>query len=126
MEEARPVLLEPIMDVEVEIPEQYMGDIIGDLNSKRGRVLGMEPAVSIRHQRTGSSGEMLRYSIDLKSITQGRGKFHMSFSSYEEVPAALADKVIEKAKREQEENNLVGKFNKAGDPGYVDMTGVVF
>ncbi|MGI6487058.1 MAG: elongation factor G [Syntrophomonadaceae bacterium] len=104
MEEARPVLLEPIMDVEVEIPEQYMGDIIGDLNSKRGRVLGMEPRG--KHQVIKGQvplAEMLRYSIDLKSITQGRGKFHMSFSSYEEVPAALADKVIEKAKREQEE-----------------------
>jgi len=92
------------MDVEVEIPEQYMGDIIGDLNSKRGRVLGMEPRG--KHQVIKGQvplAEMLRYSIDLKSITQGRGKFHMSFSSYEEVPAALADKVIEKAKREQEE-----------------------
>ena len=78
MEQAKPVLLEPICNVEVEIPEQFMGDIIGDLNSKRGRVLGMEPCGKNQVVRAQVPlKEMVRYSIDLKSITQGRGKFKM-------------------------------------------------
>lgn len=104
MEGAKPVLLEPIMNVEVIIPENFMGDIIGDLNTKRGRVLGMEPAGKkqlIKAQVPMS--EMARYTIDLKSMTQGRGKFTMAYSHYEEVPAQNADKIIEKARQEKEE-----------------------
>jgi len=97
MEQAKPVLLEPIMNVEVLIPEQYLGDIIGDLNSKRGRVLGMEPQGKNQLVKAQVPlAEMARYSIDLKSITQGRGKFQMSFSHYEEVPANIAEKIIKK------------------------------
>lgn len=102
-EQANPVLLEPIMEVEVTIPESFMGDIISDLNTKRGRVLGMEP-----HGKTTTVkamvplAEMYRYAIDLKSMTQGRGSFKMKFSNYEEVPAQLAEKIIEKAKQEKE------------------------
>ncbi|NLU49033.1 MAG: elongation factor G [Syntrophomonadaceae bacterium] len=104
MEQAKPVLLEPIQNVEIEIPEQYLGDIIGDLNSKRGRVMGMEPQGKNQVVKAQVPlAEMARYSIDLKSITQGRGKFRMSFSHYEEVPAAQAEKIIEKARREKEE-----------------------
>lgn len=104
METAKPVLLEPIMNVEIEVPEAYMGDIIGDLNSKRGRVLGMEPFG--RNQLIKAQvplAEMARYTIDLKSITQGRGKFRMEFAQYEEVPAQNADKIIERARQEREE-----------------------
>ncbi|MCR4400377.1 MAG: elongation factor G, partial [Syntrophomonadaceae bacterium] len=104
MEQAKPVLLEPIMDVTVEVPEQYLGDIIGDLNSKRGRVLGMEPQGKNQVVKAQVPlSEMARYSIDLKSITQGRGKFTMSFSHYEEVPAGTAEKIIQKARQEREE-----------------------
>lgn len=104
MESAKPVLLEPIMNVEIEVPEAYMGDIIGDLNSKRGRVLGMEPHGKNQLIKAQVPlAEMARYTIDLKSITQGRGKFRMEFAQYEEVPAQNADKIIEKARQEREE-----------------------
>ncbi len=104
MESAKPILLEPIMNVEIEIPETYMGDIIGDLNSKRGRVLGMEPTDKNQIIKAQVPlAEMAKYTIDLKSITQGRGKFTMEFAQYEEVPAQNTDKIIEKAKQEKEE-----------------------
>lgn len=105
MEQAKPVLLEPIYNVEVEVPEQFMGDIIGDLNSKRGRVLGMEPKGKNQVIRAQVPlKEMARYAIDLKSITQGRGKFTMEFDHYEEAPPKVAEEVIEKAKREKEKD----------------------
>lgn len=101
--QAKPVLLEPIASVEVVIPEGFMGDIISDFNTKRGRILGMEPKgrfTTVKAQVPMS--EMYRYSIDLKSITQGRGSFTMAFDHYEEVPAMLADKIISKAKADKE------------------------
>ncbi|HWQ74686.1 MAG TPA: elongation factor G [Syntrophomonas sp.] len=104
VEKAKPVLLEPIVNVEIEIPDTYMGDIIGDLNSKRGRVLGMEPAGKKQIVKAQVPlAEMARYTIDLKSITQGRGKFKMEVDHYEEVPAQDAEKIIAKAKKEKEE-----------------------
>lgn len=104
MESARPALLEPIVNAEIEVPEQYMGDIIGDLNSKRGRVQGMEPAGSKQVIKAQVPlAEMARYTIDLKSMTQGRGKYRMEFSHYEEVPGQNTEKIIEKTKREKEE-----------------------
>jgi len=104
MESAKPVLLEPIVNVEIEIPDTYLGDIIGDLNSKRGRVLGMEPAGKKQIVKAQVPlAEMSRYTIDLKSITQGRGKFRMEMDHYEEVPPMDADKIIAKAKQEKEE-----------------------
>lgn len=104
METAKPVLLEPIVNVEIEIPDTYMGDIIGDLNSKRGRVMGMEPSGKKQIVKAQVPlAEMSRYTIDLKSITQGRGKFRMEVDHYEEVPAQDAEKVIAKAKQEKEE-----------------------
>jgi elongation factor G len=104
LEQAKPVLLEPIASVEVTVPEQFMGDIIGDLNTKRGRILGMEPQGKyqvIKAQVPAS--EMQRYSIDLKSITQGRGSFNMEITGYEEVPSNLAEKIIAARKAEKEE-----------------------
>ncbi len=103
MEQARPVIQEPIYNIEVEIPEQFMGDIIGDLNSKRGRVLGMEPKGKnqvIKAQVPFK--EVLRYSIDLKAITQGRGKYTLEFDHYEEAPPKVAEEVIEKSKKDKE------------------------
>jgi len=101
--QAKPVLLEPIATVEVVVPESFMGDIISDFNTKRGRILGMEPGdrfTTVKAQVPLS--EMYRYSIDLKSITQGRGSFSMAFSHYEEVPAMLSDKIVAKAKADKE------------------------
>ncbi len=93
--EARPVLLEPVMTMEVAVPDECMGDVIGDLNSRRGKVLGVDPksgAQVIRAQVPMS--EVLRYSPDLRSITSGRGSFSMELSGYEEVPPHLAEKII--------------------------------
>ncbi|HOB34801.1 MAG: elongation factor G [Firmicutes bacterium] len=105
MMEANPVLLEPIVNVEVKVPENFMGDIMGDLNSRRGKIMGMEPQGDgtqvIRAQVP--MAEMYKYSVDLRSMTQGRGEFTMSFSHYEEVPANIAEKVIEEHKKQKEE-----------------------
>lgn len=104
MEKAKPVLLEPVMNVEITVPEQFMGDIMGDINSKRGRILGMEPQGKYQLIRAQVPlSEMYRYAIDLKSITQGRGSFKMEFAQYEEVPAHIAEKVIEAAKAAADE-----------------------
>lgn len=103
--QAKPVLLEPVYNVEINVPEAFMGDVIGDLNGKRGRVLGMEPVGNgmslIRAQVPFA--EMFRYTIDLRSITQGRGDYDMSFSHYEEVPQRIAETIIANAKREKNE-----------------------
>jgi len=93
---ANPVLLEPIMHVEISVPDEYMGDIMGDLNKRRGRILGME-------QNDGRQliiaevpqAEMFKYATDLRSMTQAKGSFKMSFERYEEVPQAIAAKIIE-------------------------------
>ena len=98
----KPILLEPIMNVRVTIPDTYMGDVMGDLNSRRGRVMGMDPSDGkqiIRAQVPLS--EMYSYSIDLRSLTQGRGSFEMEFSHYDPVPSELADKIIASSKVEE-------------------------
>ena len=100
MEGADPYLLEPIMDVEIGVPEAYMGDVMGDLTSKRGKPLGMEQEGSLQLIRAQVPlSEMFRYSIDLRSVTGGRGTFKMAFSHYEEVPAHAAQKIIERPRR---------------------------
>jgi elongation factor G len=102
MEQARPVLLEPIMNMEVAVPEECVGDIMGDLNSRRGRVHGVEPDKDNSVIKAEvPMAEMLKYAPDLKSITGGRGNYHMEFSHYEEVPAHLKDKIISEAKKEK-------------------------
>lgn len=104
LEQSKPVLLEPVVSVEVKIPEQFMGDIMGDLNGKRGRILGMEPSGKMQIIKAlVPQSEMNRYAIDLKSITQGRGQFTMEFYGYEEVPSNIADKIIEAAKTSKNE-----------------------
>ncbi len=103
VEQCKPVLLEPIMDVEVLVSDEYMGDIMGDLNSRRGRIQGMEPAGALQKIKAQvPMAEMFRYAIDLRSMTQGRGFFTMKFASYEEVPALASEKVIAQAKEEKE------------------------
>jgi elongation factor G len=103
MKDARPVLLEPIMDVEVETPEESMGDIMGDLNSRRGRVQGMDSVGGNQVIRAQVPlAEMLTYSQTLKSITGGRGSFTMSLDHYEEVPAQIQQKLIAEAAKAKE------------------------
>ena len=105
MEQAKPVLLEPIATVEVTVPEQFMGDIMGDLNAKRGRILGMEHKGKYQVIKAQvPAAEMQRYAIDLKSITQGRGSFKMEITGYEEVPAHLAEKIIAARKESKEKD----------------------
>ena len=102
-EEADPVLLEPIMKVTVTTPEEFMGDIMGDLNSRRGRVQGMDNAGKNQVIRAEVPlAEFLTYAPDLNSMTGGRGVYTMEFSHYDEVPAHLAQKVIEEVKKQQE------------------------
>ncbi|HZT28825.1 MAG TPA: elongation factor G [Bryobacteraceae bacterium] len=92
---ARPVLLEPIMSVEVVVPEEYMGDVIGDLNSRRGRIEGMELRGTTQIIKSMVPlSEMFGYATELRSRTQGRGSFTMHFGRYEEVPAALAEEIV--------------------------------
>jgi elongation factor G len=99
VQDANPVLIEPIMKMEIIIPEDAMGDVMGDLNSRRGRVLGMD--TKGRYQvikAQAPMAEVLKYAIDLNALTAGRGTFKMEHSHYEEVPAQLADKVVAAAK----------------------------
>ena len=102
--QADPFLLEPIMDIEVTVPKEYMGDIIGDLNSKRGRIIGMEESASGKQiiKAKVPQAEIFKYTIDLRSITQGRGTFTLKFSHYEEVPFNIAQEIITQAKKEEE------------------------
>lgn len=100
---ASPVLLEPIMSVSVIVPESYMGDIMGDLNKRRGRIFGME-TVEGKTVVKGEvpQAEMFRYATDLRSMTQGRGRFSMQFERYEEAPSNIAQKVIEDYNKSKE------------------------
>ncbi len=100
--EAKPILLEPIMKLVITVPEELMGDVIGDINSRRGKVLGFE--AKGKYQIIAAlvpMAEVLSYASDLTSITGGRGSFTMEFSHYEEVPGGLAEKVIEESKEEK-------------------------
>jgi elongation factor G len=107
MSKARPVLLEPIMQVKIMIPEQFMGDVNGDLSHRRGRILGMEVADGLQLITAEvPQAEMFRYCAELRSMTGGRGSFEMAFDRYEVVPSNVAQKVIaeaEKNKKEEEE-----------------------
>ncbi|HXU90948.1 MAG TPA: elongation factor G [Methylomirabilota bacterium] len=101
--DAHPVLLEPVMNVEVTTPAEHAGDVIGDMNSRRGRIVGMEPAGETAVVRaTVPMAEMLTYEPTLRSMTGGRGAYSMEFSHYDEVPSFIADKVIKDAKTEKE------------------------
>ena len=97
MEEAKPVLLEPIMKFKITVPEEYMGDIMGDINKRRGKILGMESDEKGKQiiYANAPQAETFKYAIDLRAMTQGRGYFEMELETYEEVPAQLAQKIIE-------------------------------
>jgi len=100
VQEANPTLLEPIMKLEIFVPEDSMGDVMGDLNSRRGRVLGMDTQGRIQVIKAQAPmAEVLKYAIDLNALTAGRGTFKSEFSHYEEVPAQLAEKVIAETKK---------------------------
>ncbi len=103
--DASPVLLEPVMNVEVTIPEQFMGDIMGNFNSRRGRVMGMEAHGKLQVVKAQCPlAEMFRYAIDLRSMTSGEGSFSMEYSHYEEVPGDLAKKIIAAHKKEEDDD----------------------
>ena len=102
--EADPVLLEPIQTIEVLVPEAYMGDVIGDLNQRRGRIMGMTSEGSFQKVAAKvPQAEMYKYSTSLRSMTQGRGMFTSEFSHYEEVPRDEQAKIIEESKKEKQE-----------------------
>lgn len=105
--EANPVLLEPIYKVMITIPNDYTGDVMGDLNKKRGRVMGMDPAGKGKTVLTAEVplGEMFKYATELRSMTQARGSFTMEFERYDEVPHNASAKIIEEAKKREEEKN---------------------
>jgi elongation factor G len=102
--QASPTLLEPVMNVVITVPESNMGDVMSDINTKRGRVMGMAPLENGMQQITATvpQAEMLRYATDLRSITQGRGSFTMEFAQYEEVPANIQQEIVAQYKKAAE------------------------
>ncbi len=102
---AQPVLLEPVGDLKVRVPDNYVGDVMGDLNKRRGRVMGIEPSEDGSGTQTVLAevpfAEMTEYVIALRAMTQGRGKFDFDFIRYDEVPASITDKVIQEAKQNE-------------------------
>ena len=102
--QANPVLLEPIMEIEVRVPEDYMGDVMGDISSRRGKIMGMDAEGRFQVIKAlVPLAELYRYSTTLRSMTQGRGIHTRKFSHYEEVPSDFAEKIIEQAKKDKEE-----------------------
>jgi len=104
MSKAKPVLLEPIMTVKVMVPDQFLGDITGDLNHKRGRILGMgnEEGMQVITAEVPQA-ELFQYSSQIRSITGGQGSFELEFSRYDVVPANVTQKIVAESKREEEE-----------------------
>ena len=104
MQEASPVILGPINELEITVPEKYMGDIIGDINSKRGKIISINPIENKKQLIKASlpQSETFNYTIDLTSLTQGRGRFSQKFSHYEEVPPMLAQKITEERNKQKE------------------------
>lgn len=104
--EANPVILEPVYDVTIKVPEDYMGDVMGDISSRRGKIMGMDSEGKFQIIRSKIPlAELFKYSTTLRSMTQGRGIHNRAFSHYEEVPGEIAEKIIEQAKKEKEEEN---------------------
>lgn len=102
MRNAEPILLEPIYKIEIVIPEEYMGDIMGDLNKKRGRIIGMEPMKGAKQKVIAEAplAEMFKYATELRSMTHARGEFVMKFIRYEEVPIHISQKIIQESNKE--------------------------
>ena len=105
--DANPILLEPIMKLEVIVPDAYTGEVMSDLNGKRGRILGMTPMEGVTQiEAEVPQSELQRYAQDLRSVSQGRGEYSMTFDRYEQVPANLEPRVIDEAKRAREEERV--------------------
>jgi elongation factor G len=101
--DAGPVLLEPVVEADIRVPEKNLGAIMSDINGRRGKILGTEPDDGYEKVRaTVPEHEMLRFALDLRSITQGRGTFQKKFSHYDEMPAHLAKAIIEEFQKEHE------------------------
>ncbi|MBR5228940.1 MAG: elongation factor G, partial [Firmicutes bacterium] len=102
--EAKPCLLEPIMHLDIVVPDDHMGDVMGDMNKRRGKILGMEPLGNgyTKLLAEAPQAELFDYAIVLRAMTQARGSFEMEFEKYEEVPHAIAQKIIEDYKKSQE------------------------
>lgn len=102
--EADPCLIEPWMHLEITVPEEYMGDVMGDMNKRRGKILGMEPQNNGKQKLVAEApeAETFDYSLGLRSMTQGRGTFTIRHEKYAEVPKQIADKILEKRKEELE------------------------
>src|SRR5207253_478961 len=117
---AKPALLEPVMDVEVVTPEEYMGAIVGDLNSRRGRIVSMEARGSSQVIRASVPlGQMFGYATEMRSMTQGRATYTMQFSRYEEVPTAIADEIMAKVARVEYETDK-RHYAHIDCPGHAD------
>ena len=103
--EANPVLMEPIMHVTVTVPDEYMGDIMGDMNKRRGRIIGMNQTDGMQQvEAEAPMAEMFKYATDLRSMTQARGSFTMEFARYEDVPSNVAEKIIANAKKDDDDD----------------------
>jgi len=101
--DAQPIILEPVMNVEIQVPEAYMGDVIGDLNSKRGRILGMDSEGNSQLVKAHVPlSEIGRYASELRSITHGQGSYRMEFFSYEQVPPQVTEKIVKERQSEKE------------------------
>ena len=104
MEQVKPILLEPIVLLTVSIPDEFMGDVIGDLSSRRGKVLGSDSQGGLTDVRAHvAMSEVLRYAPDLRSMTGGQGVFTMEFDHYEEAPQPVVDKVISEYQKKEDE-----------------------
>jgi len=104
MSKSKPVLLEPIMNVRITIPEQFMGDVNGDMSHRRGRIVGMEVAENMQVVTADiPQAELYTYCAELRSMTGGRGTFEMSFARYDIVPGSVAQKIIAAAEKVKEE-----------------------
>jgi elongation factor G len=96
MKRAKPILLEPMMSVEVTTPEEYLGDLMGNLNSRRGRIEAMNPVGNTQVVKAAVPlSQMFGYATDIRSMSQGRATFHMDFDHYEEVPQSIASEIVE-------------------------------
>ena len=104
--ECKPCLLEPIYEIEVTVPEEYMGDVMGDISSRRGKILGMDSDGHFQVIKANVPlAELYKYSSNLRSLTQGRGMHNRHFSNYEDVPKEVENKIIEEYKKAKEEGN---------------------
>lgn len=104
--ESKPVLLEPIYMIEIKIPEEYMGDVMGDISSRRGKISGMDSDGHFQLIKAFVPlAEMYKYSSQLRSLTQGRGTHKLTFDHYEEVPKDVENKIIDEYKKQKEEGH---------------------